>query len=94
MMTGLQRDVERRAARPLTRRRQSADLGVRASKLGVMSLAHHLTVAHDHRSNQRVRLHATPALLGQGQGPAQVPDISTPCHSESFTPMEPKKLPA
>ena len=65
MAAGLERDIHRRALRPLARRRQRMDLGVRPAELLVPTLADHLAILHDDAADHRVRLDKALAAAGQ-----------------------------
>ena len=54
---------------------QRRPLSVQPAQLGVEPLADHLAVAHDHRSDQRIRADPPPPALGQLQRPLQVVSI-------------------
>ena len=53
---GLERDVERRAARALAGRLERGDLRVRAAGALVPALAHDLAVADEHGADDRIRV--------------------------------------
>src|SRR5207245_8486913 len=56
MSTGRQRYVERRAPRPLARRLERDDLGVRPAPALVPALPYDLAVAHEDRADDGVRM--------------------------------------
>src|SRR5262249_12076040 len=72
---GLEGHVERRSARPLARPGQGLDLGVRAARALVESLAHHAAALHDHAAHDRVRIGLAEAPRSQEKGAPHPPDV-------------------
>ena len=72
MRARLERDVQRRAARPLARLLERRNLGVRRAVSGVPPFADDLAPAHQHRPDQRMRAFDLPASpLGERKRPLE-----------------------
>src|SRR5690349_24985120 len=72
MDTRLEGDIERGAARVLSRGRERDDLGVSLPKPGVKSLANDGAVANDDGADHRVRRRLSPPAPGEVERPTHV----------------------
>jgi hypothetical protein len=75
MAAGLERDVERRAARVLGAGVEGGPLGVRLAMGGVEALADHLAVAHHDRADERVGADPAAPAVRQLDGAREVGGI-------------------
>ena len=80
MAAWLQRHVQRRAARGVARLCEGGHFSVGLSVPLVPALADNLSVAYDHRADQRVRLDMAAPLFGQFQRSTH-PDFSVGIHT-------------
>ena len=70
VIAGLERDVQRGAARPVPRLPQRLRLGVRASRAGVETLSHQPALADDDGAHHGIGRAEATAALGQGESPS------------------------
>ena len=82
MTTWLQRNIGGRAGSALACFRQRVDLGMRAAKWFVKSLANDFAVAHDHAADHRVRLNGSLTSHRQSErlGHERIIVIRAACH--------------
>jgi hypothetical protein len=69
MAAGLERHHEGGTMRRRPGRSQRQHFRVRASELGVVSLANDLAVPENHRADHRIRVYPPPPAPGEGEGP-------------------------
>lgn len=68
MAAGFQCDVQSRPTHLVCRQGQSVYFRMFFSEALMPTFAHHLLVAHQHSTDERIRLDMSPAPLGQFQG--------------------------